>query len=334
MEKKQLHRLVCLVAVTIAISMAVGCAAKQEPALPQVELLAYTVGEGDSWAGDGSGWCAEARTLSVDLAKGEITLAPAKKPERQYVVNEKENVIWYSDYKLIDHPKNKQAVLQQGEQTLGIVEHLAYDGMALHPMAFFVDQEGRLVVMCQRGDGTSWNEGYPVSVVAERRAPDSDRFVIRQVYSYAGMFSEKLSKVQGPFYTRFQTNIYGNGETGTFLWNEGRSLVEINPYDGKHVVILDETKIKKDMPDLDTRREGYGLFNGFSWQNGIYIALLSRDNQENASYAIFYNEEKAFLGRLLCCMGEGLTYYDRKGEALCRVEEKQLWPFLYVAQGR
>lgn len=353
MHKILLRFCVCVILVGMMTGTLSGCAMQADTGAPTVEMLAYTKGNGDSWC---------ARELSIDLTKEEITLnegilyeikneygwsneifpvnilpglfvlrgESVLQSQREYVVSAKENELWSQGYKLEYEPDTLQAVITENDQIVGVLDHLEYKNMVLIPMAFFMDQDENLVVMCQRGDEeTAWNDVYPVSLVAERKNKDSSTFVIRQAFSYDDMFNETLSKMQMPFYTWFSTNIYGNAQCGAFFWNEGRSIVRINPYDGSYNVILNEERLKADMPLLDTYRESYEFFSGFSCQNGIYITVFPNYNNVSGTYAAFYNEENQFLGSVLCTEGESVSYCDGHNEERCRIEDLSLWPFLY-----
>jgi hypothetical protein len=256
-------------------------------------------------------------------------------PDRDYVICEREDYlgeykIWNGRLSLTFDPKTKQSLIENGEEIVGTLDNLDYEGISLQPIAFFMDEDKKLVLLCERGsEATAWDDSYPVAVVASLRNSESKSYVIESMRPLENMFSEELSKMKAPYRTWFDTNVYADEKEACFYWNETRCIVKINPYNGAYEVILSEQDVKENMPYLDTTREGYGFFTGFAVQDDMYIVQFTNYNDVFGTYAALFDYKGELIGSLLCTESS-LTYQGVDGETISEIKNDDLKGLLYI----
>ena len=103
----------------------------------------------------------------------------------------------------------------------------------------------------------------------------------------------------------------------------------MNPYTGEYETVIDEQQVKKDMPFIDTHRESYDFFTGFSVQENVYIALFPNYNDVYGTYAALYSDESKFLGCVLCTEAS-ISYLNSDGEKMKEINNEKLRGLLYA----
>ena len=256
-------------------------------------------------------------------------------PDRDYTICEREEYfdeykIWNGRFSLTFNPKTQFAVIQNDKDTTGTLGDLEYDGITLHPIAFFIDEDKKLVLLCERGDEeTAWDDCYPVAVVATRKPSGETNYVIESICPLDNMFSEELNKMKAPYRSWFNINVYADAKSACFYWNETRNIVKINPYSGVYEVVLKEQDVKDNMPHLDTMRESYDFFTGFAVQDDMYIAQFQNFNDVYGTYAVMFNHDMDFLGSLLCTESS-IIYRNSDGEIINEMPHDNLKGLMYI----
>lgn len=327
-------------------------------ALPKLQLVTYTGEDAYHW---------DARKLEVNLADEKISVGEnvifqifdekgwsdcvfpiemtdnllvlrgetTKSEDRRTVICEREEYmgeyqIWNGEDVLTYNPKEKTATFERNGEDIAALENMQYDGIALYPIAFFVDDDDKLVIMCERGDEEAlWNEHYPVSVVASKTDDLSKKYSISQTNSFEKLLEDDFSQMNLPYRTWFDVNVYADNETKSFLWNETQNIVKMNPYNSEYEIILTEKDVEENMKFLDTQKESYAFFNGFAVQEDVYIAMFPSYNDLAGTYAAFFNREGDFLGCVLCTESS-ITYLNKQGEETDKIEMDKLKGMLYA----
>lgn len=242
-----------------------------------------------------AGW--QDRIFPVSFSNEALVLPyePIEQPEMEYTVATK-GELYSEDYVLTYDTEKSTAKICKGATDIATIT-LTLDDMQLIPQAFFIDDESKIAILCNT-EGKTFDQVNPVSLLYTKK---SDVFQLEKTSDYSSIFDEyELSKINMPNYVTIGTNIYGNPESKTFLWNEGANIVELNPYDGTVRVVLSVSKIETDMPNLDTHRDFYEFFTGLGYQNGIYIADFPNYNDLSGTISVFYSKTGEFLGSVLC----------------------------------
>lgn len=239
-----------------------------------------------------------------------------------------ENELYFEDYVLVYDYEQSKAEFNKGGQVIATVT-LSLDGVRFIPQAFFYDDEGKLAVLCIT-DGYTFDERNPVSLIF---AIKNDVLQLETINNLSSVFDDlELSKINMPTCTQLETNIYGNAQSKTFLWNEGANAVVINPYSGAVKIILDVDRIEKDMPSLDTYREYYGFFSGFNYQSGVYIAQFPNYNNLEGTISVFYSNTGEFLGSVIC-EENNISLLDKNNNGTGHIDNIKLRPLLFIPQG-
>lgn len=265
------------------------------------------------------------------ILRGESSV----QPDRDYTICEREEYygeykIWNGRFSLTFNPKTQFAAIQNDKDTIGTLDDLEYDGIALQPMAFFIDEDKKLVLLCERGDEeTAWDDCYPVAVVASLKPSGGTNYAIESMCPLGNMFSEELSKMKAPYRTWFNINVCADEKESCFYWNETRNIVKINPYSGVYEVVLKEQDVKENMPHLDTTRESYDFFTGFAVQDDMYIAQFPNYNDVYGTYVVLFDHKWNFLGSLLCTESS-LAYQGFDGENIREIQNDDLKGLLYI----
>lgn len=215
-----------------------------------------------------SGW--QNRIYPLSFSSGLLVLpyAPVGQPAVKYTLAT-EGELYNGDYVLIYGYRDQvmMATIHKGDTEIAVIA-LTPENMRFIPQAFFIDAKGTIAVLCNT-QGDTFDKVNPVSLLYTKR---NGMYQFEKISDYSSIFDEfDLSKINMPNYVNISTNVYGNPQSKTFLWNEGANIVEINPYNGTIRVVLTVRNIETDMPNLDTHRDFYGFFTGFGYQNEIYI---------------------------------------------------------------
>ena len=250
------------------------------------------------------------------------------------IVDDQEKIVckelYYEDYKLEYDGRQNTAVIKKGEEPVGTIADFAGENLPTEPIAFFVNHAGKAVLLCEtvRTNAEGGNEWYPYTIVAAKTADDAERLQIETIHEFQDIYSRELSMLMPPYTSPDGSNVFGSRETDRFLWNEGCSLVEIDPYAGSFRVILNKAQIQKDMPDFDVRTEGCDFFTGVGCQNGIYIAVFPNYNEEPGSVAAFYDGGR-YLGKIVCT-NTGITFFDRSHQEAGHIQQALRGELLYA----
>lgn len=358
--KRHVRTIAAILLLGIFCGMFFGCSREDNVSAEnasKVELVTYTGENQNEWAAhemnfdfqakkleikpgtifkieDKNGWSDALYPMAMTDDLLVLRTDSTVKPDRNYIVYEKEGYmeeyqIWNKQLSISYEPKNFCVTLKNDDDIIGTVDSMQEDGIGLHPIAFFLDDENNLVMMCERGnEETPWNEHYPVSVIASLDTK-TQKFSIVKQYSYDGMFGSTLSAMKMPSRTWFSENTYADDTSKTFFWNETRSIVQINPYTGKYEIVLDEKLIEKNMPFLDAQRESYDFFTAFSVQDNVYITIFPDYNDVVGMYAALFNREGKYLGCIRCTESE-VTYFNQEGKETDRIEDDTLKGLLYA----
>jgi len=272
------------------------------------------------------GWQDSIYPLSLSSNMLVLPSAPLGFPAVDYAISCEEE-LYFEDYILLYNYEQSSAEVNQRGQAIAALP-LFLDDVRLIPQAFFIDSNGKLVVLCI-SEGDTFDKVNPVSLIFFKK---TDTFELESVNDFSSIFDENgLSKINMPNHTRLETNIYGNAQSGSFLWNEGANTVEINPYDGSVNIVLTVKRIENDMPALDTYRDFYEFFTGFSYQNGLYIAKFPNYNELAGTISVFYSSSEGFLGSVLCT-DSYISLSDGENNKMDRVENADLMPISFIPQ--
>lgn len=273
-----------------------------------------------------TGWQDSVYPLSFSGEVLVLPSAPLEYPAVDYAVS-CEDELYYEDYVLVYDYEQSRAEVSQGHQAIAAIE-LVLEDVRLIPQAFFIDSTGKLAVLCI-SEGDTFDKANPVSLIFFKK---SDTFELEIVNDFSSIFDEyNLSKINMPNYTRLETNVFGNAQSRSFLWNEGTNTVEINPYDGSINIVLTVKIIENDMPALDTYRDFYEFFTGFNYQNGVYIAKFPNYNELAGTISVFYSNAKGFLGSVLCT-DNYISLADAENNVMDRIENTELMPISFIPQ--
>ena len=273
------------------------------------------------------GW--QNRIYPLSFSSGLLVLPyePIEPPVMEYTVA-MEGVLHSAGYVLTYDREQSTATIRKGDTDIAVIA-LTLGDTQLIPQAFFVDDEGKIAVLCNT-EGETFDKVNPVSMLFTKKG---DVFQLEKTSDYSSIFDEfDLSKINMPNYVTIDTNIYGNPQSKTFLWNEGANIVELNPYNGTIRVVLTVSKIKTDMPNLDTHRDFYGFFTGLGYQNGIYIAGFPNYNNLPGTISVFYNKAGEFLGSVLCTENY-ISVSNKDYVEKSRIDNIKLNSKIFIPQG-
>jgi hypothetical protein len=274
-----------------------------------------------------TGWLDRIYPLNISAKSLVLPSEPLSSPMIE-VSTSVENELYFQDYILIYDYEQSTAEINKASQAITTVP-LSLDGVRYIPQAFFYDDEGKLAVICTT-DGYTFDERNPVSLVF---ALDNDVLHLETINDFRSIFDDyKLSKINMPTYARLETNIYGNAQSKSFMWNEGANAVELNPYDGTVKIILTVDRIENDMPSLDIYRDFYGFFSGFNYQNGVYIAKFPNSNNLEGTIAVFYSNTGEFLGSVIC-EENNISFLNKDNTEINHIHNTKLKPLLFIPQG-
>lgn len=271
------------------------------------------------------GWQDRIYPLSLSNELLVLPYAPVEQPTIEHTLAT-EGKLYNADYVLTY--EGDRTIIRKGNTDIASIA-MVLDDMRLIPQAFFVDGEDAIAVLCNT-EGETFDKVNPVSLLYTKKG---GKFQLEKTSDYKSIFDEfDLSKINMPNYVNIETNIYGNSQSKTFLWNEGANIVELNPYKGIIRVVLTVNNIETDMPHLDTHRDFYGFFTGLGYQNGIYIADFPNYNNLPGTVSVFYSETGKFLGSVLCTE-DYISVLDSKNIEKNRVDNAELNSRTFIPQG-
>lgn len=249
----------------------------------------------------------------------------------EYIVDNDDNTLWQGAEKLEYDQANDRETLYEGVEKKGRLEGLRYENTSLVPIAFLT-QDDMIYVLCSRnGDDMPSIWENPIISVSAKMA-DSEEYNIIDMHSYEQMFGEQLSVLQMPYYIDGTSNVVGICKTGKFYWNEGRSIVEIDPKTGDYRVLITEDDVSNSISILDTTRESYGFFQKIGWQNDRLILTFPNYNNTEGVYAAIYDENNSFVGSVMIS-DDSIIMSDKNNFEIDRINVKNLQPFVYIPQG-
>lgn len=274
-----------------------------------------------------TGWQDRIFPLSFSNKSLVLPYAPMEHAMEYTVAVESE--LRSAGYVLTYDREQSTATIRKGDTDIATIA-LTLDDVQLIPQAFFVDDESKIAVLCNT-EGETFDKVNPVSLLYIKK---SDMFKLEKTSEYSSIFDKyNLSKINMPSYVTIDTNIYGNPQSKTFLWNEGANIVELNPYTGTVRVVLTVSKIETDMPNLDTHRDFYGFFTGLGYQNGIYIANFPNYNNLSGTISVFYSKAGEFLGSVLCTENY-ISVSNKDNVEKSRIDNTTLNSKTFIPQGR
>lgn len=275
------------------------------------------------------GWQNRIYPLSFSSELLVLPYAPIEQPAIKYTLAT-EGELYNGDHVLIYDYKDqaRMATIRKGDTEIALIT-LMPENMQLIPQAFFIDDEGTIAVLCNT-KGETFDKVNPVSLLYTKKG---GTYQLEKISDYSSIFDEfNLSKINMPNYVNIDTNVYGNPQSKTFLWNEGANIVEINPYNGTIRVVLAVRNIEADMPDLDTHRDFYGFFTGLGYQNEIYIASFPNYNNLLGTISVFYSKTGKFLGSILCTE-KYISISNNKNVEKSRIDNIKLNSKIFIPQG-
>ena len=318
--------------------------------IPAIDLIAYLVNDEDDIS---------AHILSINTLDATINLSPAElfkvsgdlgwldriyplnlsinslalpyEPLEESVINfsvAATDELYFEDYILFYDTEESRAEIKIDNQAIATIP-LMLDGIRLVPQSFFIDDDK--IAVLSKTEGDTFDKVNIVSLIYVMRGNDLE---LETVNDHRSLFDDYgLSKNNMPNFTRLETNVYGNIESKTFLWNEGANIVEINPYDGTVKIILTVNNIKSDMPNLDTHRDFLEFFTGIGYQNNTYIAKFPNYNDLAGTISVFYGNAVEFLGSVLCTENY-ISLSNKENIEVSRIENTELIPFSFIPQGK
>lgn len=145
--------------------------------------------------------------------------------DRKTIISKREEylgeyTIWNGNMSLSYDPQKRFAELKEDDETIGRIIDLTYKEIPLYPITFFVDEENKIVLLCERGnEETEWTESYPVAVIASQDESEGGQYHIEKTQKFEHMFSDELSAVNAPYRSWFSRNTYADKGLKCFLWN-------------------------------------------------------------------------------------------------------------------
>jgi hypothetical protein len=298
-----------------------------------------------------------AKTLQVDLEKGSLVLDekpvyelaagslqgerlfPAFMSAEQLVLREKPVQSSYANVKVSDTSPNvlyyEQYILTLDlEKSVGYLDggdgktkelSLLIEGKeaAFIPEAFFVDNEGKVALLGMAGADLA-----DFGLVTQLYVEQDDKYTAEKALRYPTIWEDNGLDM-GFFPQALAMNIRGDAELGKFLYSEARNLVTVSPYDGEVKVIVSEQAVRTAMPQLDPVRESYVFFQGFAYQDKLYIAYFPDYNNIAGDYLAYFDESGAYIGSLL--VQEGLiTLFGADNTQLTTLGDGTLLPLVYA----
>ena len=243
-----------------------------------------------------------------------------------YVVAQK-GTLYYQDYTLIYDETEATATVERAGRTVAVLP-MSIEGDFVTPQAFFVNEDGQIAVLANT-NGSTYDLVYPVTLLYSKT---DDGFALEKSASFQTIFEENdFSKVNQPTYVPALSNVYGNGSTGTFLWNETTNIVALDPVQGTAQVLLDDKRIAEDLPEMDTSRDFMEFFSDVGYQNGVYMSSFPNYNSTFGTNVAFYSSDGTFLGHILCTE-IAMTLTNGKGEETARIDKDSLCGLLYTPQ--
>ena len=238
--------------------------------------------------------------------------------------------LWSGEYRM-DYTageKSETYEIKKSEEAVAVLTAEIIEDERFEPLIFFIDKAGKLVMVCTRTKGAVASNNYPVSVVAAKN--EDGKYEVAEKTSFERMYEERFSPIQGPYSCWFGENIYADADEECFYWNEGCNIVKMNPYDGSFDIVVNVSDIERDIPTLDTNREEYDFIYNYGHRNGINILIFPNYNDLPGMIAAFYNDEGAFLGRVLVSE-DSIICFDKGNKEKSRLEGNNfLSTFLYA----
>lgn len=243
-----------------------------------------------------------------------------------YCVAEKD-ALYYKDYIMSYDEASARVVVEEAGEIFAVLP-MATEEMLLTPQAFFVNPEGKIAVLANT-IGSTYDQVYPVTLLYTK---EGNEFILEKSVSYQDMFEENdFSKVNEPMYVPALSNVYGNGETETFLWNETTKIVELDPFRGTIQVLLNDKQLAEDLPEMDMSRDFLEFFSDVGYQNEVYITSFPNYNDSFGTNIAFYSENGKFLGHILCTEN-AITLMSSEGIERDCILNNSLCGLLYIPQ--
>lgn len=275
----------------------------------------------------GDDWISQISPVFLSTQKIVLPVDPIEPPALPCTVERKMDTLYNKDNTLTYSEEAKTAQLHRGSQETVVLD-MTVDGQFVTPQAFFVKENGDVAVLANT-NGITYDLVYPVTLYYRQ---SGEGLVLEKTASFQALFEdETFSKINQPHYVPASSNIYGNAETGTFLWNETNKLVALNPTDGTHQVILTDQQVAQALPEIDMHREQMEFFSDVSYQNGIYLAEFPNYNGVTGTSIVFCQANGSYLGRVFCTEA-ALVLENATGEEVARIDNANLTGTLYLPQ--
>lgn len=240
------------------------------------------------------------------------------------IISRQKNILYYRDYVFTINEHNHKFTIEGSSERVANEFPLIHDGKYIIPSSFFVDEEGNVAILGMTSE--ELEKSKLVTLLCKRKG---DYFECGDVQEYLNIWEKyDLSKTNCPNYTENFVNVNVYSEKWEFLYNETEKLLIFSPYDGTEKCILDESSVTDAMPFLDTHRDYYGFFDGFSAQSDFYLAKIPAYNEIDGTYVIIFNSHGEFLGYVLCNV-DGIKLYDEKNQCIDAIQGNY-WPNLYI----
>lgn len=231
------------------------------------------------------------------------------------------NKLYFEEYVFTFDTKTFTGRLYQNETFICDIS-LSHNDVNLLPKSFFITDDGTMAMICMTSATLTNTEMVTLWYSGIEHDPELEKY-----QEYPSIWEDfNLSKVNCP---SGNANVMASAANREFLYNEGRNLIAISPYRGTAQSIVNETRIKADLPFLDTHRESYNFFYGFSYQQGYYMATFPDYNNVPGVYAVLYDLNGEYCGGFLCAE-KCVIRLDKNNNELNRFECDKLVPKIYL----
>ncbi|MFQ7760521.1 MAG: hypothetical protein ACLRI6_15945 [Oscillospiraceae bacterium] len=241
----------------------------------------------------------------------EEVIVLSKKPElntqKNVAINDEKKTLYYKDYILkVDESGNTFTIMSRDGKVDENIS-LKYKDQRIIPCAFFVDNEENIAILGMTNEPL--DESKLTTLLYSR---NNEKVTLEEAQQYTDIWDKyDLSKSNCPNYTKNFVNITVDSLDGRFLYNETGKLLTFSPYEKKEQCFLTENDISQDIPSLNTYRDFYSFFSGFSSQNDYYVAKFPAYNEEEGTYAAFYNKTGDYLGHVRC-NNDSISLYNEE----------------------
>lgn len=201
---------------------------------------------------------------------------------------------------------------------------LKLDETSLIPASFFVDQDGKVILMGMTSASLIETEMASVVYAENNGTLEIDQFIV-----YTTIWDDyDISKALCPNNLSGSVNVWAYPSLQGFIYNETTKVLLICPYSGDVKCIIEESDIAESMSFFDAYREFYSLFSGAGYGRGVYAAAFQALNEIPGTYTALFDEQGNYAGYLLC-RSDGISLFDKTNREVSKIEGSFL-PITYI----